>query len=104
MAHGRDRGKVFTRSLTDALVAQWIEQLTTDQQVGGSSPSECARDAPHRAVGAGHRCVWVSMGEHGPMGVGEGMPAAEVGVIVDWLVGAGATYQVNGGWGVDALR
>ena len=37
------------------------------------------------------------------MGVGEGMPAAEVGVIVGWLVGAGATYQVNGGWGVDAL-
>ena len=26
----------------EALVAQWIEQLTTDQQVGGSSPSECA--------------------------------------------------------------
>ena len=31
------------------------------------------------------------------------MPADEVAEIVDWLVAAGATYQVNGGWAVDAL-
>ncbi len=29
-----------------ALIAQWIEHLTTDQKVGGSSPSERA-EAPH---------------------------------------------------------
>ena len=33
----------------------------------------------------------------------EQMPAGEVIAIVDWLTAAGATYQVNGGWGVDAL-
>lgn len=31
------------------------------------------------------------------------MPAGEVVEIVDWLDAAGVTYQVNGGWGVDAL-
>ena len=31
------------------------------------------------------------------------MPADEVAEIVDWLVAAGATYQINGGWAVDAL-
>ncbi|WP_404390167.1 nucleotidyltransferase domain-containing protein [Humibacillus xanthopallidus] len=33
----------------------------------------------------------------------EEMPAGEVVLIVDWLTAAGVTYQVNGGWGVDAL-
>jgi lincosamide nucleotidyltransferase A/C/D/E len=33
----------------------------------------------------------------------EEMPAGEVVAIVDWLTAAGVTYQVNGGWGVDAL-
>lgn len=31
------------------------------------------------------------------------MPAAEVVEIIGWLDGAGVVYQVNGGWGVDAL-
>ncbi len=31
------------------------------------------------------------------------MPANEVRRIVDWLEDAGATYQINGGWAVDAL-
>lgn len=35
-------------------------------------------------------------------GPGE-MPAGEVVRIVDWLESAGVIYQVNGGWGVDAL-
>ncbi len=34
----------------NALVAQWIERLTTDQKVGGSSPSERARKAQLRVV------------------------------------------------------
>ena len=33
----------------DALVAQWIEHLTTDQKVGGSSPFERA-SGPARCV------------------------------------------------------
>ena len=37
------------------------------------------------------------------MTLATGMPADEVVAIVDWLVEAGATYQVNGGWAVDAL-
>ena len=35
--------RVYTGSLP-ALVAQWIEHLTTDQKVGGSSPSERAEE------------------------------------------------------------
>nr|WP_255524196.1 lincomycin resistance protein LmrB [Terrabacter sp. MAHUQ-38] len=31
------------------------------------------------------------------------MRAAEVAEVVDWVVAAGAIYQVNGGWAVDAL-
>lgn len=31
------------------------------------------------------------------------MSASEVLVIVDWLTDKGVVYQVNGGWGVDAL-
>src|SRR5262249_39813892 len=31
--------------LSPALVAQWIEHLTTDQKVGGSNPSERANEA-----------------------------------------------------------
>ncbi len=38
-----------------ALVAQWIEHLTTDQKVGGSNPSERAGNVQVR----GH--VWVTV-------------------------------------------
>ena len=34
-----------------ALVAQRIEHLTTDQKVGGSSPSERATESPGRSAG-----------------------------------------------------
>ena len=45
-----------SRSLRQALVAQRIEHLTTDQKVGGSSPSERARRivALTRTFGQGH--------------------------------------------------
>ncbi|WP_218961930.1 nucleotidyltransferase domain-containing protein [Actinomyces ruminis] len=31
------------------------------------------------------------------------MPASEVLAVVQWLTARGATYQVYGGWAVDAL-
>lgn len=31
------------------------------------------------------------------------MPADEVGAVVEWLITRDVTYQINGGWGVDAL-
>lgn len=31
------------------------------------------------------------------------MPADEVVGVVEWLIARGVTYQINGGWGVDAL-
>jgi lincosamide nucleotidyltransferase A/C/D/E len=34
---------------------------------------------------------------------GQGMEATEVVAIVEWIQGRGITYQVNGGWTVDAL-
>lgn len=37
------------------------------------------------------------------MTIPESMPADEVLRVVDHLVSCGATYQINGGWGVDAL-
>src|SRR5262249_7887195 len=44
-----DRPVVYT-GRSPALVAQWIEHLTTDQKVGGSSPSERAEFALIRRV------------------------------------------------------
>ena len=54
MESTRPRGRVvaYTRCLP-ALVAQWIEHLTTDQKVGGSTPSERAELVQVRGT-AGH--------------------------------------------------
>jgi lincosamide nucleotidyltransferase A/C/D/E len=41
--------------------------------------------------------------DNGRMSDAPEMPAEEVVRIVDWLEGHEATYQVNGGWGVDGL-
>jgi hypothetical protein len=49
---GSLNGQVTTTN--PALVAQWIEHLTTDQKVGGSSPSERA------SKGAGQKAVLAS--------------------------------------------
>ena len=45
----RDHPLTYTRCLP-ALVAQWIEHLTTDQKVGGSTPSERAAEVQVTAV------------------------------------------------------
>lgn len=37
------------------------------------------------------------------MNVPDETPAAEVIEVVDWLESANVVYQINGGWGVDAL-
>ncbi len=46
-----------------ALVAQWIERLTTDQKVGGSTPSERTREV----LAGGYFCLRVPVGA-GPSG------------------------------------
>jgi hypothetical protein len=50
---GSERVNMQVTALTTALVAQRIEHLTTDQKVGGSNPSQRAREIPGQRLCGG---------------------------------------------------